>query len=109
MKKILKKIQRRLERFLVEILPSPISRAIGFLYGFRISKKSFSQYGEDLILESYFQKIGLSDGVYVDIGGFHPTWLSNTYLLHKKGWSGFVVDVDRLKLKTFEILRGNRC
>jgi len=29
---------------------------------------------------------------YLEIGGYHPTRLSNTYRLYKKGWTGVVVE-----------------
>ena len=58
----------------------------------KANKKTYSQFGEDLYIESFFksQKIGK----YVDLGAFHPMRLSNTYLLYKKGWSGTNVDLN---------------
>jgi hypothetical protein len=71
-------------------------------------KKSFSQYGEDLIIHQYFKAIDLfNEGVYIDIGAYHPKWISNTYLLSKYGWKGFVVDVDSAKLNLFKNFRKN--
>jgi FkbM family methyltransferase len=51
--------------------------------------QSFSQFGEDLFLHSYF---GDRQGLYIDIGGNHPFRLSNTYLLYRMGWKGLVVE-----------------
>lgn len=97
------------ERVLCTILPESLCRALGFLYGLTVRKRSFSQVGEDLILANYFEQIGLERGVYVDIGAFHPTWLSNTHLLHRRGWRGYAIDIDSYKVKAFSLLRGARC
>lgn len=70
--------------------------------------RSYSQYGEDLIVATYFRMRGQSGGFYVDIGAFHPRKFSNTHLLHRAGWQGIAVDVDRRKLRAFEIARRGR-
>jgi len=89
-------------------LPIKLSRLIGSLYGFlKRPSKSFSLYGEDLLLNHYFHQISLTDGVYVDIGGFHPKWISNTFLLSKQNWKGVVVDLEEEKLKLFQYFRLN--
>ena len=85
-----------------------IQRAIGSIYGFvKLSSKSYSLYGEDLVINHLFHNIGIKIGVYVDIGAFHPKWISNTYLLSKKGWKGIAVDLEPEKLKLFDYSRSN--
>ena len=83
-----------------------VLRLAGLAYGI-VQKKSisYSQKGEDLILKSYFDHIGLKNGYYLDIGCFHPTWISNTHLFHKKGWTGTAVDIDDFKLRAMSLLR----
>ena len=51
---------------------------------------SYSQEGEDLILQRNFgdKKIGF----YIDVGAHHPKRFSNTYLFYKKGWRGINID-----------------
>jgi FkbM family methyltransferase len=51
---------------------------------------SYSQFGEDAVLEEIFKD--KKDGKYVDVGAHHPFRYSNTYLLFKKGWSGINID-----------------
>jgi FkbM family methyltransferase len=51
---------------------------------------SFSQYGEDRILEQLF--LDETDGFYVDVGAFHPVMWSNTFLLYRRGWRGITVE-----------------
>jgi FkbM family methyltransferase len=53
-------------------------------------RKSYSQNAEDLLIEKLVKKV--SNGVYVDVGAYHPMTYSNTYALYQKGWSGYVVE-----------------
>ena len=85
-------------RLIESILPYTLLRFAGFIYGYWVSKSvSFSQKGEDLLSVAYFAKRGIKQGVYLDIGCFHPVWISNTHLLHKQGWLGHAVDIDDFK------------
>lgn len=52
--------------------------------------KSWSQEGEDLVLDRLFKR--KKNGFYVDVGAHHPKRFSNTYLFYKKGWSGINID-----------------
>jgi hypothetical protein len=71
----------------------------------RAMRISFSQFGEDLLLLSYFEKFDHRSGVYVDVGAFSPFLLSNTLLLYKLGWRGINVAFDEDKIKTFRQYR----
>jgi len=71
----------------------------------RHGKVYFSGFGEDVVLENIFHRKKV--GFYVDIGCWHPKWLSNTYLLHKKGWEGINIDMDNFKIDMFNIARKN--
>jgi len=97
----------RFARILAQtFLPSRAARALMSLYGILVSPVlSFSQKGEDLLVRSYFNRIGIKNGVYCDIGCFHPIWISNTHLLHKAGWKGFCVDIDEFKLSSMKFWR----
>lgn len=53
---------------------------------------SFSQTGEDLILDSLFRWLSVPSPRYLDIGAYHPTRLSNTYLFYRRGSRGVCVD-----------------
>ena len=66
-------------------------------------RRTFSQFGEDLFINSFFKDH--KKGKYVDLGAFHPMRLSNTYLLHKKGWSGTNVDLNSISIDLFNIAR----
>jgi hypothetical protein len=60
---------------------------------------SFSQWGEDLVLDHLFYvhppvRDASSPGWYVDFGCFHPLKYSNTMLLSLRGWTGLNVDAN---------------
>ena len=52
--------------------------------------KSFSQEGEDLILDRLFKSV--EKGFYIDIGAHHPFRFSNTFKLYNKGWCGINIE-----------------
>ena len=90
------------------IVPKFVFDFICFLFGYRHFKTSYSQSGEDLILLKYLNYKKINKGKYLDIGAFHPRWVSNTYLLHKKGFTGYCVDLDEDRLKWFRFARGKK-
>lgn len=49
---------------------------------------SFSTNAEDLILERLLP----GKGRYLEIGGYHPVVSSNTWLLYRQGWYGWIVE-----------------
>jgi len=52
--------------------------------------KSYSQEGEDMILQRIFENQPC--GFYVDVGAHHPKRFSNTYFFYKKGWRGINIE-----------------
>jgi len=77
------------------------------IYGFiKKPSVSYSQKGEDILVHCFFNR--RKNGYYLDIGGFHPKWISNTCLLHKYGWKGTIVDLDQYKLNLFKLVRGSK-
>ena len=99
-------IKRRARLFLAFFLPNQAMKYLGFIYGALLpSKKSYSSMGEDLIIEQYFKEKNILQGVYIDIGCFHPIWASNTHKLHKDGWTGFCFDIDQSKLNMMRLFR----
>lgn len=65
--------------------------------------KSYSQEGEDLILQRIFE--GKKQGFYIDVGAHHPFRFSNTYLFYKRGWSGINLDAMPNSMKIFKKYR----
>lgn len=55
---------------------------------------SFSQFGEDLLIETALSALGVRQPSYLDIGANDPVVLSNTYLFYKRGGRGVCVEPD---------------
>jgi FkbM family methyltransferase len=81
---------------IVHVLPD----SVRFPDGARIS---FSQEGEDLILERFFE--GRNEGFYIDVGAHHPIRFSNTQLFYLKGWRGVNIDAAPGSMEAFNRLR----
>lgn len=65
--------------------------------------KSFSQEGEDVILQDLFLK--KKKGTYIDIGAHHPKRFSNTYFYYRRGWRGINIDAQPGSMNLFNIYR----
>lgn len=68
-------------------------------------KYSFSQFGEDIIVQKYLRKVNPAKGIYIDVGAFDPIAFSNTLLLYKQGWRGINIDLDDYKIDQFRRYR----
>lgn len=69
---------------------------------FLARKNSYSQYGEDLIIEAFFPN---ALGTYLDIGSGRPKRHSNSYLFYRRGWSGVCVDANPVNTFLHKIVR----
>ena len=68
-----------------------------------LNRKQYSQWGEDKFISEYFRE--KREGVYLDVGCFHPFMYSNTCLLHQKGWRGINIDINPTSIDLFNIVR----
>ena len=92
-----------MKRILKAILPLSVVRWLGNVVsssGGRYLRESYSQEGEDLILERVFEN--QDTGFYVDVGAHHPRRFSNTFLFYKRGWHGINIEPNPDALKLFE-------
>ncbi len=71
----------------------------------RFGKMSYSQLGEDLILDQIFNSLDVFKPLYLDIGAYHPVHLSNTFRFYRKGASGVCVEPDPNRYAYFKRLR----
>ena len=55
---------------------------------------SYSQTGEDQIIELFLLAKGITNFNYLDIGANHPTKLNNTYRFYEQGYSGVCIEPD---------------
>jgi FkbM family methyltransferase len=60
----------------------------------KFEKKSFSQSGEDLIIDFIFNALGISRPSYIDIGAHHPYYLNNTAIFYLRGARGINIEPD---------------
>jgi len=95
------------------ILPPAIKEILKDVLG-RNTFKSYSQFGEDAYLNSYFRgktwqegKVMLlqRQGVYVDIGAYSPTECSNTHAFYRRGWRGINIDATPGVMDSFKYVR----
>lgn len=81
------------------------------IYLFEISRRllnkhvhlSYSQIGEDIIIQNILQKV--KKGFYVEIGSNEPVQHSNTFGLYMKGWHGITVDANNEMIKLHKEIR----
>ena len=65
----------------------------------RYFRGSYSQKGEDLMLDKYFNHKRW--GFYIDVGASHPTKLSNTRYFYDRGWHGINIEPSPNRIKLF--------
>jgi hypothetical protein len=73
------------------------------IFGF--SRKSYSQFGEDLVLSFFIWQSGIKNGFYVDVGSYDPKKFSNTNFYYKKGWRGINIDARPGSMDVFKKMR----
>ena len=61
--------------------------------------ESYSQLGEDRMIEWALDLLGIKMPTYLDIGTNHPRYLNNTYLFYKKGCKGVCVEPNPILCK----------
>ncbi len=99
----------RLKKYILKLTPNKILHF--YQDSVNINKKqeqifstvSYSQEGEDLVLNRYLEN--KENGFYVDVGAHHPKRFSNTYNFYKKGWSGINIDAMPGSMVAFNIER----
>ena len=58
---------------------------------------------EDTAVIDYFKD--KKNGIYVDVGCYHPIHRNNTYLLHKQKWNGINIDTSQFSIDLFNYMR----
>ncbi|MBL4672455.1 MAG: FkbM family methyltransferase [Arenicella sp.] len=79
-----------------------ISKVTGRLFQ-RYAIPSYSQFGEDRIIGSFFAD--KEKGFYVDVGCNHPVAYSNTWKLYIRGWCGICIDANADLISEFQKVR----
>jgi FkbM family methyltransferase len=65
-------------------------------------QKSFSQFGEDLLIYDLLKEMSVQGASYLDIGANDPEFFSNSFLFYQEGYNGVLVEpnpalADRLR------------
>ena len=87
---------KKLRLIFLEKKPSPVSY-----------KTSFSQSGEDVIIEYLFGLRKVTLPSFIDIGGYDPVYGNNTYKFYLKGSTGVNIDADPIAIDKFNQVRIN--
>jgi len=66
---------------------------------------TYAQHGDDLLLLSIFDALGIAQPSYLDIGAHHPFNISNTALLHQRGSRGVNVEANPNLIEEFRVQR----
>lgn len=75
---------------------------------YSLQKQSYSQCGEDLIVNFLFHWVlKIKSPTYVDIGAHHPWYLNNTYLMYRNGSRGVNIEPDPTLFSSFPRFRKN--
>lgn len=97
-------IVRRIKN-LIEIL---IPKEYLWMFADRMMPKTFGQLGEDAVIENHLGWLGLpvkQQGIYLDIGAYHPTRGSNTWRFYRRGSRGYAIDIGARKRKIWSRVR----
>lgn len=76
-----------------------LAKAVNDTYIKKYVWGSFSQKGEDLILEKILGK--KKNGFYIDIGAHNPNIFNNTKRFYQKGWQGINIEPNPSLIKEF--------
>jgi FkbM family methyltransferase len=91
------RFQNYIKRYLRELSLTSAEKAS------RLFKKcSFSQCGEDVLIEYIFHLRGIHQPSYIDIGANHPFFLSNTAMFYEKGCRGINIEANPELITLFE-------
>jgi FkbM family methyltransferase len=66
---------------------------------------SYSQCGEDILVQYIFNLRGIANPTYMDIGCNHPFYLSNTAIFYVKGSRGINIDANPKLIEAFNMER----
>lgn len=97
-----------LKKYFVEHLPflGKYKRYWVALYNSLLpAKSSYSQHQEDIVFWEILKDYNHSDSIFIDVGANHPTDISNTYLLYRKGLKGIIIEPNEELVSLFRKFR----
>lgn len=90
-------IQRLRDAAAVKTRTKNLIKGQGFVRSIRVEAPpviSYSEFGEDMIINDLFDSIPLKSVSYLDIGANNPKFRNNTYLFYERGFRGVLVEPD---------------
>lgn len=93
-------IERKVDRLVARDVDGAAGHPDQLFGGF-----SYAQHGDDMIALCLFHSMGISRPSYLDIGAHHPTDISNTALMYKRGCRGINVEPNPNLFKEFLLKR----
>ena len=94
-----------IKTFLIKIIDSKQNSLVPENNNSLFEKRSYSQSGEDLIIDYIFKARNKEKFTYVDIGSNHPCHINNTYLFYLKGCRGINIEPNPKMIDLFHKLR----
>jgi FkbM family methyltransferase len=94
---MLSKLKRKIARFVYRIIPPP--KVKGYY--------SFSQAGEDAVIDFLFKGIGIRRPSYLELGVFLPDISNNTYKYYLAGSKGVLIEADIDQISKIRRVRPN--
>lgn len=82
------------QKYMIKLLKEWI-----FEKGYRIfARNTFSQAGEDAVIDSILWQVGLLKPTYLELGVCHPWHGNNTYKYYLRGGTGVLVEADESQI-----------
>ncbi len=98
-----------IKEFIKKTIPPNIIKSIKSFLGIDpnkgYAKISYSQNGEDLIIDFIFHIRGITRPTYIDIGAYQPYKFSNTAIFYKRGARGINIEPNPDGIKLFRKYR----
>ncbi|SHK97016.1 FkbM family methyltransferase [Hymenobacter psychrotolerans] len=87
---------RSLKYVLIGLVRLPLGRSVRLSYGYT---------GEDRLIESLLKPLVTHNGYYVEVGCNEPRFISNTFLLYRRGWRGICIDANEQLVQKYRRIR----
>jgi FkbM family methyltransferase len=92
---VLNNLKHTIKEAIYKIIPPPHTN------------ESFSQAGEDCVIDFLFIGLGIDKPNYLELGVCNPIIGSNTYRFYKSGAKGILVEADSTQIETIKKVRPN--
>ena len=71
----------------------------------KFQRLSYSQCGEDCIIDFIFKMLKIDKPSYLDVGAHHPFLYNNTFLFYERGCTGVNIEPDPFLFEAFDLTR----